>query len=311
MYTWSVILSEPNAPEYELLANTFQSKKNAQLFAENYVFDFISKVDGINRLDPFASSGSSGMKDLEVDRNYISKIVEDQTITNLGRHYILGNTPGVKEPWGITVHKLNIFTRPVITTIAEEIMEEREVEEDKEIVKELTFVIPGRIYNGYEKKIVIETIKEKVKKMVPVQITREVTSTERVVKSANLFTISLLRSKITDEVSLVERAQAQTAAINLARAFSQTKTAQTILSTNSIKVSELLFFHSEEFGKYVPPKLIKALPVAANLSVKKGEAINLRKATSTMKINVGASLAGFGAEVVKRRLEMFPELKKE
>lgn len=309
MYKWSVILSEPNALEYELLSDTFQSKKNAQLFAENYVFDFISKVDGINRIDPFSSLNSGGMKDLEVDRIYISKIVEDQTITNLGRHYILGNTPGAKEPWGLTVHKLNISTRPVITTSVEEIMEEREVEEDKEIKKEITFVIPGRIYNGYEKKIVVETVKEKVKKMVPVQITREYNSTERVVKSTKLFTISLLRSKVEDVVSLVEKAQAQTAAINLARAFSQTKTAQTILSAVGVKVSDLLFFHSEEFGKYKPPKRSKSLLDAVSLPIKKGVSVDLRKATSTMKLNVGASLAGFGAEVVKRRLEMYPELR--
>lgn len=318
MYSWSVILSDANSSEYELLASAFQSKKNAQLFAENYVFDYISKVDGLNRLEPFSTlkSASLAMKGLEVSRAYIKKINDDLNITELAAHYILGNTPCHKEQWGLTVHKLNIFLRPVVITTIEEEFKEQEVEEEKEIVKELTFVVPGRLYNGYEKKIVVETVKEKVRKMVPVKIMKETTTTERVVKSRDIFTVSLLKTKVKDEISPVERAQAQTAAVNLAHAFSRTKTAQTILNTNGTKVSELLFFHSEEFGRYklakqpLPPSGIKIVKPQIKLQEKEIQ-IDLRKATSTMKVNVGASLAGFGAEVIKRRLEMFPELKKE
>lgn len=313
MYSWSVILSEPNAPEYELLSNTFQSKKNAQLFAESYVFDFISNVDGSSRLEPFTilKAGDSQMKDLEVSKNYIKRIEEDLSLVNHSSHYIVGNTPGVKEPWGLTVLKLNVFLRPKTVTTIEEEMKEEEIEEEKEITKELTFVIPGRIYNCYEKKIVIETIKEKVKKMVPVKITKEVVTGERVVKRREIFTVSLLKTKIKDEISPVEIAQARTAVANLAHAFSRSKTSQTILNTSCTKVSELIFFHSEEFSRYSVPKYTKIETVKPFENKKREVQVDLRKATSTIKVNLGASLAAFGAEVIKRRLEMFPGIKKE
>lgn len=38
--------------------------------------------------------------------------------------------------------------------------------------------------------------------------------------------------------------------------------------------------------------------------------INLRRASSTVRVNVGASLAGLGAEFLKRRQEMFPSATK-
>jgi len=324
MSNWSIIVLKSNSSEYELLqvdgrVCEFQTKRNAQLFAESYILEYILKVDGISRLEPFISlpSAVSSMKGLEVTRSDILKINSDTNITNLSRHYILGNT---SSQWGLTVHKTHIFMRPVTTTTIIEETKEIEVEEDREVSTKINIIIPGRFFNGREERIVTETVKEKVKKQVPVQRVVETTVEERVVKSRDVFTILLAKGKSHDVLTPLEKENAMIMASDLSREFIETKTAKMLFAVSDsdvpYKVSELLQANSDEFSLYrLPektPEKKRSVVSRANEIERKNEVrtelsrVDLRRATNTARVNIGAALAGFGAQVLKRRQEMFP-----
>jgi hypothetical protein len=327
MWKWSVVLSRGDSAEYETLRpegieNDFCSKKNAQLFAESYILEYIWGVDGINRLEPYTTlpNSTSKMSGLEVTRDDISRIEKDETVSNLKCHYIVGNKRG--EPWGLTVHRLHIFTRPMTITKIEEKMEEREVEEEQEIETDKQVVVPGRIFNSYRTEKVREKVKTKVKKQVPVQISTQVTAQERSTRSTDVFTLSLVRTKITDQVSPIEREQAILIANALAKSFSETNTFKTILAICetgiSYKISELREYNTGEFGSYHPPEKKAKLDgvrisrpnKTPELSEGIPQRVNLRRATSTLgiKANIGAALACLGGDIMKRRQEMFKTL---
>ena len=74
MYTWYVILSRSGSAEYEILrpegsTGEFLSKRNAQLFAERYVLDYVINADGIGRIEPCLnlSTPSSPLKGIVFD----------------------------------------------------------------------------------------------------------------------------------------------------------------------------------------------------------------------------------------------------
>ena len=318
MYNWSVVLSKNNSAELETLypedGTTFHSKRNAQLFAESYVLDYIQKVDGMDRLEPFInlSSPLSGMTGLEVTRSDIAKIESDETITEHKRHYILSTTRD--QPWGIVVRRVHIFLRPMTTIRIGQHSVEEEVEEEQEVEVEKKVLVPGYIVNSYRVDKVREKVKKLVKKQVstPVQI-KFVTPT-RTVDSTDMFTIFLVRSKNTDQINPVEREQAILIANDLAKSFSETKTAKMILAVSGsdvpYKVSELISFNNEEFGCYhkqEKKKTVKQMVEKKN-PIPPSSPVNIRRATTSLGVrtNTGASLAGIGLDVMKRRREMFP-----
>lgn len=319
MYNWSVILSRSDSSEYEILlpedmGNGFKSKRNAQLFAESYVLNYIMRVDGINRLEPFIDlpSPSTPMKGLEVTREYITNIVKDSQITNLKYHYIVG---GCKDaPWSLTVHRLHIFLSPVTITKTEERLEEKEVEEEQEIEVEKQIIVPGTFFHGRRTEKVKEKVKKVIKKQIPVQYSIDIVSQERTVYSTDVFTVSLLKTKILNHVDPVEREHAMMMANTLAKNFSETRTSKMIFAVADsdvpYKVSELKSSNEDEFGSYRLPEKKKHKSITPQPEEQiPSKPINIRKATNVLgiKTNSGAALAGLKDEILKKRNEMFKD----
>jgi len=316
MYNWSVVVSRSDSAEYETLhsktfGNDFRSKRNAQLFAESYVLDYISNADGAGRLEPFSNlpSSSTVMSGLEVTREYIKDVENDTNTSNLKCHYIVGNKP--TEPWSLTVHKTHIFTKTTTQTISKEEMVEQEIEEERDVEKDVTVVVPGRFWSGSKTEKVKETIKVKVKKLVPLTTLVHSSQSIRVVKSYDVFTVSLLKTKVIDQISPIEKEQAILMASELAKSFIETKTAKMILAVSCsdvpYRVSELINAAPEDFGYYHIPEKKRVPKTNAYVPIETPK-LNIRRATSNLgvKTNVGASLANLGAEIIKKRQEMFP-----
>lgn len=308
-YQWSVVISRKDSDELQTISGkeAFHTKGNAQLFAERYVLDYIALVDGINRLDAALPARSSPMPGVEVSRKYVKKIEQDQTVDQLCLHYIVGNLSGT--PWGLTVHRTHIFTRPlVITSVAEEI-KEVEVEEEREITKEITLVTPGWFRNGYEKKTVIETVPGKIKKQILEQKMVETHTLERIVKSDDLFTVSVLSTKNEQYVFIPEDLPKEMK-VQFAQDFAETETCKSLWEASQIQSScslpYLMVAHEDEFGRYDPAAC--TIPWEEKFVERQSSPINIYPALKTTKpssgINLSHSIANLGAEMMKKRKEI-------
>ena len=159
--SWIVALFERSEGEYKALAE-FNTKLNAQLYAEDYVLGYIAERDGTD-------GRGVNIDKLIVNRAHIDSVVKDLNLSKYAAHFVLRDVA----PWGFTVNKVVVATTTVKTVTSTEEPEEYEVDEEFEATREV-MVPTGKWFGPKEVKQTIrekQTRKVKATRMVAVERT--------------------------------------------------------------------------------------------------------------------------------------------
>jgi hypothetical protein len=169
---WSVIVHKQGSQEFVVESTKFFTRANAQLFAEEYVLGYLAEHDGKN-----CDTKIVGRPDIE-------RYIKDVEVINLDRHFILHNPM----PWGLTVNHTQINRLESKTTEEVESIELREVEET---VKEVDQVVIPLWFGRKDVRTVEKDVVKKVQKEFPIKRTEVKITHRRVVKSQDVFSITL------------------------------------------------------------------------------------------------------------------------
>lgn len=173
---WAVIISYSGQQEY-LVLDKFNTKTNAQLFAEQYALQYVVNHDGLK------STNES------VSRNTIDEMIKNTNIVKEDRHFIIRN----QFPWGLTVNRVHIQQLPHIVTEEVDCIETRMVDE---VVKTSKDVVTSGWFGRKTHKIQEETTITVPK---PVSVKQSLTKTAycRSANANDVFTVSLLHDNTT------------------------------------------------------------------------------------------------------------------
>ncbi len=176
---WFVIVHSNKDIESKVIAK-FNTRTNAQLFVESHVIQAV--------LDHNGSSASCDA----VSREDIEQKLNDSTITNENRYYIIRNSC----PWGITVN--NVHIRQLETTTIDEIetIETQEIETIVKVPKQVS--IAGGWFSRAKTYTVEEDTTMKVPKHVTVKQARVTTASKRISESNDVFTCSIVYDNTTE-----------------------------------------------------------------------------------------------------------------
>ena len=168
---WSVVIHKQSDQEHRVL-DKFNTKANAQLFAENYAWQFVVQHDGLNANESVAT------------RKQIEAICNNESIVKENRHFIIRN----KFPWGLSV--VNLLIRQLETTKVDEIEVTETLEVDAVVKVSKQVTVPGRLFGSRT-----HTVQEEQTIKVPkqVQVKKPCTSTtyQRLADVLDVFTVSI------------------------------------------------------------------------------------------------------------------------
>lgn len=236
---WSVVLHNKNDLELSVL-ESFNTRTNAQLFAESYVAQLVLE--------------HNGSRDLcnTLDRKAIEQKLSDPSITNENCYYIIHNNL----PWGMTVNA--IYIRQLETVVVDEVdtVQTQEVDEVVKVPKQIT------VSAGWFSRAKTHTVEEdktiKVPKQIVVKQTRITTNNKRIADSTDVLTVNLVYNKNAVpayiETARKERTDSNSADMircnSLARRLAATNTFATLDGVSSVCVKFCKTEFSNEFSSY-------------------------------------------------------------
>jgi hypothetical protein len=166
---WFVVVHSNKDIESKVIGK-FNTRTNAQLFAEEHVIQTVLNHNG------------SGIPCDAVSRKYIEQKLNDLSITNENRYYIIRNN----YPWGATVNNVHIRQQETTTVDEVDATETHEVETIVKVPKHVS--IAGGWFSRAKTYTIEEDTTVKVPKQITVKQARVTTASKRIAESNDVFT---------------------------------------------------------------------------------------------------------------------------